>query len=277
MNGLTILAHSFRQVVGNLGMAIRVSGWLVLIYAIIVVALLNMVPEFLQAAIDQDAEGLERAVAAMEGSGGVIFISFLAVLIFLIWSISLIAIVWHRYILLEETPRGFVPYRKGLRVFRYFWFGLLIAILAGLVLAILAFLSGLFLGPLLVSSMGSGASKLSAGAIAGTFLVGLAIGLVVLVIYFRMALILPAVALDERLTIGQAWDKTTGHGGSIFVLALALAFVNGVVPYAITFVFGGLPWVDLVLSGLFQWFYFMLNISILSTLYGHIVQKREVY
>jgi hypothetical protein len=27
----------------------------------------------------------------------------------------------------------------------------------------------------------------------------------------------------------------------------------------------------------FQWFYFMLNISILSTLYGHIVQKREVY
>jgi len=27
----------------------------------------------------------------------------------------------------------------------------------------------------------------------------------------------------------------------------------------------------------FQWFYFMLNISVLSTLYGHIIEKREVY
>jgi len=277
MNGLTILAHSFRQVSGNLGMAIKVSGWLVVVYVIISFALLNMAPDFLQAALNQDADGLTRAAEAMDGNGGLFFLSFLAALVFLIWSVSLIAIVWHRYILLEEMPRGIIPYRKGLRVFRYFWFGFVISLLAGVVFVILGIISGIIFGPFLEGALPNGAQGLSAGLSVTTFLIGLLIGLIVFVVYLRMALILPAVALDERLTIGQAWGETSGFTGAIIVLALALSFISAVVPMVITFAFGSMPWVDTVLSGLFQWFYFMLNISVLSTLYGHIVQKREVY
>jgi len=102
-------------------------------------------------------------------------------------------------------------------------------------------------------------------------------GTIVAVLYLRMALVLPAVALNDRLTIGQAWQETSGQTGPIIVLALALASINMVVPMVISFAFGDLVWINFALMGLYQWFYFMLGISILSTLYGHIVQKREVY
>ncbi|NOR63858.1 MAG: hypothetical protein GQ535_15385 [Rhodobacteraceae bacterium] len=272
MNGLTILAHSFRQVTGNLGMAVKVSGWLVAIYAIAGAVLLSMAPDWLNAAIDQNAQGMTDATDLTGGSVGLVLLLILVATVFLLWSISLVAIVWHRYILLEEIPQGVIPYRSDYRIGRYFWYGVGISLLALLIVSILSGILGMIFGPFFMSSLQGGTGFLGA-----TFLMGLVVGIVVLVLYMRMALILPAVALDEELTIGQAWSQTSGYTGAILGLALAMAFINAVVPMVISLAFAELVWVNLVLLGLYQWFYFMLNISVLSTLYGHIVQKREVY
>jgi len=277
MNGLTILAHSFRQVTGNLGMAIKVSGWLVAIYVIGGAVLMSAMPEWLDAAMDQNAQGMADAADFSGGSVGLVLLFTLAAVIFLFWSVSLVAIVWHRYILLEEIPQGFIPYRKDFRIGRYFWLGLGISVLAALVVAVVSGILGVIVGPFFVNSMEGFAAGQNTGVVGVSFLMGLVIGTIVAVLYLRMALVLPAVALDERLTIGQAWRETSGHTGAIIGLALALAFINAVVPLVINLAFGELIWVNLALVGLYQWFYFMLGISILSTLYGHIVQKREVY
>ncbi|HIP24355.1 MAG TPA: hypothetical protein EYG79_12295 [Rhodobacteraceae bacterium] len=213
------------------------------------------------------------AVDLTGASVGLVLLLILVATVFLFWSVSLVAIVWHRYILLEEIPQGVIPYRADFRIGRYFWLGVGISLLAALVVGILSGILGMIFGPLFMNSMQGVAS----GAAGVGFLMGLLVGTIVAVLYLRMALVLPAVALDDRLTIGQAWEQTSGHTGAIIGLALALAFVNMVVPMVINLAFGESVWINLAFMGLYQWFYFMLGISILSTLYGHIVQKREVY
>ncbi len=277
MNGLTILSHSFRQVTGNLGMAIKVSGWLVVLYVVAGGLLLSQMPEWMTAAMNQDTQGMTDAADFSGGSVSLVFAIFLIAVVFLLWSISLVAIVWHRFILLEEIPLGVIPYRPEFRVGRYFWYGLGISLLAALVVAMVSGILGMIVGPFFVSSMQGLAGGQNTGVVGIAFLVGLVIGIVVAVLYLRMALILPAVALDESLTLGQAWEQTSGYTGAILTLALVLAFINAVVPLVINLAFGELVWINLALIGLYQWFYFMLSISILSTLYGVIVQKREAY
>ena len=274
MNGLTILSHSFRQVTGNLGMAIKVSGWLVVIYLVCGGLMLWAEPDWLVAAMNQDPKSMADAADFSSGSVGVAAFILVAAAAFLFWGVSLVAIAWHRFILLEEVPEGVVPYRKTFRVGRYFWYGFGISFLAVMSVMLVIGILSMIIGPFFMNSMEGMAAGQTSGA---GFLEGLVIGLIVAVLYLRMALILPAVALDEGLTLGMAWEKTSGYTGAILVLALALAFINAVVPLVINLAFSELVWINMALVGLYQWFYFMLGISILSTLYGHIVQNREVF
>lgn len=263
MNGLAIFSHSFRQVSGNLGMAIKVSGWLV---ALVIILFAGLSQTGVLASLETNGANAGQGLLA-----GALII--LAGVVFLFWGVSVVAIAWHRYILLEEIPRGVIPYRKEFHVGRYFWYGVGVSLLAVLAVAILSGILGMAVGPFYLESL----QEPTGGASIGTFLLGLLVGTIVVVLYLRMALVLPAVALDEGLTIGQAWTLTSGHTAAIVTLALILAFINSVVPVVISVAMGGLPLMNAALSGLYQWFYFMLSISVLSTLYGHIVQKREVY
>ena len=153
MIGLTILAHSFRQVTGNLSMAIRVSGWLVAIYVIAGAVIMNMAPDWLNAALSQDTQALTDSTDLTGGSVGLTLLIILAALVFLLWSISLVAIVWHRYILLEEIPQGIIPYRREFHVGRYFWYGLGISLLALLAVSVLSGILGMIFGPFFMSSL----------------------------------------------------------------------------------------------------------------------------
>ena len=260
MNGLKIFLHSLRQVSGNLSMAIRVSGgfWLLMVAA-------------------SFALGLTIAMTQSAFLTGVLGI---AVLVFLVWGISMVAVVWHRYILLEELPSGFLPTRPGLRIWPYFWYGIGIAAIVVLALAIMFFVTTIFVDPKTIyHAFDQTVLSLEFSDVALRFAVGLLSSL----IYLRLALILPAVALDSSLTLGDSWGETKSFTGSIIVVAILLSVLNG----GATIVFdvarqsvlgnGGLLLAIVLITVAFQWFYFMLNISILSTLYGHIVQKREVY
>lgn len=260
MNGLNIFTHSLRQVVGNLGMAVRISGgvWLLLFVLAIVTAFI--------------------AIAMQSPFLGIVFL--IAFLVTAVWGISLIAVVWHRYILMEEAPSGFIPNRKGLHVWHYFWYGIGISLIVLLVLAILYFVSTIFVDSAwILAAFDSEHTSMLPEHIALRWLVGL----LVTVIYLRFALALPAVALDEKVTFGESWQETKPYFGAIIVLSIALSLLNagamlvlGVLLVSVAESESLIFAVSLLVM-LFQWFYFMLNISILSTLYGHIVEKREVY
>lgn len=276
MNGLTIFNHSARQVTGNLGMAIRVSWWFVAIILVAVIVAFLLIPEDVLSALDQTPEEIADNLSISGGSALLLILAAIAAAVFIFWAASLIAIVWHRYILLEEMPIGTIPYRKEFRIGRYFWYGVGVTLLTLIV--------GMVIGGFLLMILGPGAmSSLEANQLGGGLALGiigaLITGIIVTVFYLRMALILPAVALEEGLTIGKAWEASKGYSGAIAGAAVMLTILNIVVGFIFEFLLAfGLP--ELLVSVFdlaFNWFYFMLNISILSTLYGHIVQKREIY
>ena len=260
MNGMTIFKHSIRQVLGNLGVAIRVSGgfWVLLVIAFFVYA----------------------TIVYLSGSAALSILFGIALFVGVIWGISMIAVVWHRFVLLEEQPSGFIPNSKDLPIWSYFWYGVGIGILVFIVLFIL-----LFIVSVLTSSeyVLRAFDQQTVTMIPEDIALRAFAGIVATILYLRFALILPAVALEGSLTIGDSWSETKQYFGAIAMLAVLLTILNG----AVMLVFGTLlsavsasnagVIIVTLLSVVFQWFYFMLNISILSTLYGHIVQKREVY
>ncbi len=260
MNGLNIFTHSFRQVVGNLGMAVRVSGgvWLLLF-------VLGIVTVFIAVATHSPFLGM------------VLMIAFLVAAV---WGVSLIAVVWHRYILMEEAPSGFIPSRKGLHVWLYFWSGIGISLIVLLIMAVLFFAATIFVDSAWIfAAFDSQHTSMLPEHIALRW----GVGLLVTVIYLRFALALPAVALGERVTFGESWQESKPYFAAIIVLSIVLNLLNAVAMLVLGVVLvsvaesQGLTFAVSLLVMLFQWFYFMLNISILSTLYGHIVEKREVY
>ncbi len=269
MNGLTILSHSFRQIKGNLAEAVMVSAWLVAIYAAALAVLFRYMPEWLAAAIAQDPARMEAALDFTGKNVGMAAALLLLALVFMMWAASLVAITWHRYILLEEPPKGFLPSPSGFPIGKYAWRGIGITLLAALAAGLVGGALAMIIGPSAFV-----ASPTPAGLVM-ELLRQFIINIVMLVLYLRMALVLPSVALGAGLTIGEAWEKSTGYTGSI--VGLAVALINGVVPLLISLLFGELVWIEMALNGAFLWFYFMLNISVLSTLYGYIVQQREVY
>lgn len=264
MVGITIFLHSLRQVTGNIKMAIRVSWWLI--------AVLLVEAWFV----------LSGGSSIILGSEFFALLFAVANFIFIIWSFSLIAVVWHRYILLEEIPKGIIPYQQGMNIWPYFWAGVVIA----LIMLLVGFLVALVLGVFFL-----------AGATSG-ILIGLVVGFAMTLVFYRIALVLPAVALDKKIRIADAFDATRGFVMPITGLVGAAVAFNFATNYVLNKVFGlqsdtqlaimteqGLVFaggaenamVYLVISGLLQWFVFMLNISILTTLYGYLVEKRKIF
>ena len=95
-------------------------------------------------------------------------------------------------------------------------------------------------------------------------------------LWFRIALALPAIAVGKPITMGQAWEASKGMSGTIFGVALLLMAINGVATIftgQIAMVFGPLAFlIDLAV----QWTILMLGVSILTTFYGHLIEKRPL-
>ncbi|MCF6271997.1 MAG: hypothetical protein L3J37_02230 [Rhodobacteraceae bacterium] len=267
MNGMTIFNHSVRQITGNLGMAIKISGWFVMLVILMLLVGYWLIPPELLGMITSPPEEMMTQLPVPLGEATTFMLLLAVAAVALSWGGALIAIVWHRYILLEEIPRGTIPYNPNYRIGKYFWSGVGIWLLITLAVILLG---GLLIGIL---------SLLTGGGVLAVLTSALVTGVLITALYLRMALILPAIALQENLTIGQAWEQSAGSFGAIAVLALMLTILSIVADFIIEFLAGvGLP--VLIISALqlgFAWFYFMLNISVLSTLYGYLVQKREVY
>ncbi len=258
MNGYTIFTHSLRQVVGNIGMAVRVSWWFWLMLVILLFGY--------------------GVLVGVSNSMFVAVILGVALFVFILWGVSLIAVAWHRYILLEERPGGVTPYRPDLDVWGYFWNMLGIAIITIIIVLALSLLFALVMGGIdILQAISSTEPSFS------NILIQFLFTVISTVIYLRMALVLPGVALQAGMTLGHAWRESKPYTGSIIVLAITLALLN-ILAMAVLggamVAFADSPGAVFVVSLAvlaFQWFYFMLNISVLSTLFGHIVQKREVY
>jgi hypothetical protein len=177
-----------------------------------------------------------------------------------------IAVGWHRYILLDEEP-AWVPVLRGRRMAAYFWRGLLILLIAGGVYVA----ASVIVGVVAAVAMGG----MTAPFLVLTTIAFLVLLLAAIVIGLRAATALPGAALGAMEGIGDGWRATKGRWGTF----LGLALLIGIIEFVTTLITGllALPFpIVLILQALLGWLYGMVFLSILTTLYGHFVEKRSL-
>lgn len=250
MKGLQILTHSFRLVTGNLQEALKISGALYLV---------------------QVAGGLLLGQAAMgaplgAGAGAGVGIGTLLVLIISIVVGIWIAVAWHRFVLLTERPDSYVPVFRGDLMRAYF----LKSLLLGLIIVAVAFFLGLIVGVVAAPLMSIG------GGFFALLLIAILVQVPTIFVGLRIAAGLPgaAIGVDRPLTAG--WDATKSDNAPLFQLALILGVAIWVINLIGYFVFGGVTVLAVIWQVVTGWFVMMVGVSILTTLYGHYIEKRAL-
>lgn len=252
--GWMIVAHSFALLFRNLADALKVSIGpfvLAILFGYLAFRVADVTPQMIAFGIAMGRLPPEAAVV----------ISLVAV-VFLFAS-AWVAVAWHRFILLEEYP-GVLPRLNGGRVAAYAGRSILLALL----MLIVIFPISAIVGQIVALS---GLARLP--LVPGLLSFGLAVLFTFL--WLRVALILPAAAVGQRLTLSDAWNAGSAMSSEILRASAIVVALNMVA----SLILGLLP-LPMVLSLIVQlvitWITLMVGSSLLTTLYGHLIEKRPL-
>lgn len=251
MKAWTIFTHSLKMIFGNLPQVMKIT----LVPALIGLAFMVGYMAILGISANQ--------FTVLESGPGVIstgaFLGAILLLLILImvglWPI----VAWHRFILLAEYPKSWIPTLRFDRILSYAGH----AILLGLVAFALVLPIGMIMGV-----------TASAAPVAGTVFVLLVV-LAVNVIVFRLSPILPAAAIGKPLRMKEAWEATKGADGTLLLLLIILSVFQLILQFALGLVIV-IPVIGLLIMLVGVLISALINVSILTTLYGHFVEGRDL-
>ena len=269
-----IVMHAFNTIFGNIVDALRVSIGPSLIFCLIAVAAFAMFgPSFeelmwimqgqVQDPLNPTTTGGASAEAAVSFSL-IVFVLMLVLMIFFAW----IAVAWHRFVLLEEYPQN-LPQFRDRPILGYLGKSFVIAFVA-----ILPALAVWPIGGIVALAVGDIIAP-AAGEFVGWIVVFCAF---VLLSYFwlRLAICLPGVAVGYPMTLREAWSASKPVDTQIIGIALILMAISFVSGQILSPIYGVLPIIAIALDLVVNWVVMMLGISILTTLYGHLVEGRDL-
>ncbi|MFD2738514.1 hypothetical protein ACFSUD_02930 [Sulfitobacter aestuarii] len=245
---LAYLIHALRMLVHEPATTLRVLQPALVLLGGASIAAATVAPDFL-ALSAQDPESL-----VLPTPGKMLTGLLLAVLALL--GYALVAILWHRHVLLDG-PEQLRP--DGGIVLSYIWR----AILVGLVQMAIS-IPVIFL----ISAFGASGMPVSLlGILAAVFFVWVAL---------RLSVILPAAALGETMTIRQSWETTAPSALPLLWLALWLLVINSLISAGIALLVTPATPFGIALGTLAYLVEGLIFISVLTTLYGHLVQRRPL-
>ncbi|MBI1217046.1 MAG: hypothetical protein GC186_00740 [Rhodobacteraceae bacterium] len=253
MLALKIFVHSIRQVTGNLEAALRLSVVPMLIQFGAFLLLDGSVSLFPTTATPYMAViGLIAAALVVQGLIGC-------------W----IAVGWHRFVLLGERPTGVLPTLRRGRMLDYIGRGLI------LILLLISLGIGLAIPVLLITEALQ--AVLPNFPILTSLLPSVGIALVLGVAIQRLSMMLPAAALGKELGPGMALEATKGQAGTLVVLAiLSTLFASVAMAPAALLGYLGLGTLQIVWKAAARIALTLLFLSVLTTLYGYLVEKRAL-
>lgn len=265
MTGWRILKHSIGMLWRNFGIVMRISLVLVILSFAVKLGLKPWIASHAVAPIQRDP------LVAF------VLLQIPALLSMIIW--AWIAVNWHRFILLNERPKSWVPTLRGNNIFMYLlWIIILVTICI------------LFLTPLISLVLALFRSSLAAGFRPNTAEIVLIYGLcifvflLVVVVMMRLSPVFVSRSLGEKVGLREAWRLTEGASGSIFsifiIVLIFLAALTAGWMAVLTF------FTSLIMSMIFVilpiylalvWLSGMLLVSVMTTFYGVCVEKRELW
>jgi hypothetical protein len=247
MQGLAIFLHALRMVFGNFTRTLRIGG----------VALAVLV------ALTLSLGGLSRAEVTSV-SGTAMVLTFARIIVGL-W----VAVAWHRYILLEEEPGALLPAWNGVAIWAYFKAGFLVGLILLVILLPLMTVAGFLLLPM------AGPSAASPPLLLG--LIGFLVAfLPAIFIFYRLSPALPAAAIGRPLGLREAWFQTGVSGWAFVPLTLVSVLAGWLLDLPLPALARvSLP-LALVWSAVGQWLMLMVGASIMTTIYGHYIERRDL-
>jgi hypothetical protein len=251
MKGWHIFLHSLQQVTGNLSGAIKVSAVPYLIQFIA----MGLIMGFGGNAFDPEA------MAEAGGPDGGFFLKVGIVALVAVFTSLWIAVAWHRYVLLGEEAPGYVPTLKSDRMWAYFVrsLGILLVLLAASIVMVIP--AGILVGL---------TANVNGPSIVGG-LIPIVVMIPVFVVLYRVSGSLPGAALGNDVDFWAGWKATKGANLDILVLIL-VAFGFSIVLN----LFGLVPVIGIAIQFLGGWLMIMIGASILTTIYGHYIEGRDL-
>lgn len=244
MTAWKLFTHALGMLWRNLGMAVRVSlvPWLAAI-ALITLGVLGT-----------------AASGGAPGGGQVLIVILLGLVSTLVLTVS--AVNWHRAVLLSE-PVGWLPRLRTDRIVAY----VLRALLLGVAFSAVAFI--VFLPFSLLAPHGGAVSLLG-------MLILCAVAIVLGAIYWRLSASLPGAAIDNGARIGAVWKATEGQTGTLILLTLIVAGAGLVLGIVVAVISHLVPFLGAIANIALNWGGTMFLLSLLTTLYGHYVERRDL-
>ena len=167
---------------------------------------------------------------------------------------TMIAVNWHRYVLLNE-PVGWLPQVRMDRILAYFGTALLVGIITFVVATVIVLVAG------------------ALGAIG--WLIGIPLFVVVFALSLRLSTALPGAALGQGGGLSGSMAATTGATGTLIALTL-IYFGASILVGIVVGLLSMIPLLGVLINLGFQWIAMLVGLSILTTLYGHYVEKRTL-
>lgn len=212
----------------------------------------------------QPIDGIEQAILLFIILG-ILFVAFACS----------IAVAWHRYILLDEAPRNMMMPGKVGRTWPYF---------AGSIKLLVASIP-IYAVPIVIVFILAMSLPIADGLAKELLLILLSIPIFAFFqsVILRISMSLTSIAMDKKIGLREAFKLSEPYFHQVLVAAILVMAVDGAfsaiweILTAMTILPGVVSTIiDFVLSAFVFWFSTFLNIGILTVLYGHIVEKREL-
>ncbi|UOA14292.1 MULTISPECIES: hypothetical protein [Sulfitobacter] len=176
---------------------------------------------------------------------------------------ALMAVLWHRHVLLDRDATG-TEVRPGARLFwSYVW--------RAIVLGFVQFLAAIPIGIAMLLVGG-----LTGSSPAALLLIGLVAGVAFLWLALRLSLVLPAAAMGHVMAVSESWRATEPLSRTLWALAVLLAVVNTLLGVIAGMLLPADPGLRLMLDSVLYLIEGLVFVSMLTTLYGHLIEGREL-
>lgn len=246
----SIVRHAFVIVFGNFTNALRAS----VVPSLILIATIGVFGMTADLSIFEETSDPTTTPIPTMTLVGMFGIAALVMIVF-----AWVAVTWHRFILLEEYP-AIVPAFGGRPILPYAGRTLMIALQMFVVMMPVM----LIIGPLLLASP----------AVAGLAI--FALGILLSFFWLRVCVSLPSVAVGEHMGSVAAWRTTNDIWQTILGVCAITALLNYGANLAVTLIASNLGFVFDILQIAVQWVSMMVGISILTTIYGHVIEGRPL-
>ncbi|NKW78131.1 hypothetical protein HGD90_01710 [Rhodobacteraceae bacterium R_SAG7] len=251
MTGWKIFSHSLNMVLRNIIWAFRIALLPTLLGTAVSAALLW---GDLAALAEAEAGGLEPPFPT--GLLLKLLVTSPILIAIQLWAV----VAWHRFVLLEEYPTGWIPPFYFDRILAYVGRVLMVALILGVVWMLFGLLLGISMqiSPVIAVVL----------VIPGIVGIGLYI--------FRLLPLFAAAAIGKPMTMNESIAATKGSAGAAILLFVVLAIVQiglQLVTAASTAIFAPLG-IVFYIGSIFVMT--MVNVSILTTIYGYYVEKRPI-